>query len=69
MLKFCEVEILKRDEAVFRTHPYQTPNAQFFAWESAMRSNFVLQEGNSPDHQIRSLIFAKWVRKWNCSDS
>ena len=34
-----------------------------------MRSNFVLQEGKSPDHKIRSLIFAKWVRKWNCSDS
>ena len=40
-----------------------------FDRESAMRSKFVLQEGNSPDHRIRSLIFAKWVRKWNCLDS
>ena len=65
----CEVEILKRDVALMGTHSYQTPNAQIFEHESAMRSKFVLQKGKSPDHRLRSPIFAKWERKWNCLDS
>ena len=27
------------------------------------------REGNSPDRQLRSLIFAKWERMWSCTDS
>ena len=27
------------------------------------------REGNSPDHQLRSLRRAKWERKWSCPDS
>ncbi len=58
-----EVEILKRVEGRKTTHFYQTPNARIFDQESVLRSNFVVQKGNNPDHRIRSLIFAKWARK------
>ena len=27
------------------------------------------REGNSPDRQLRSQIYAKWKRKCNCEDS
>ena len=27
------------------------------------------REGNNPDRQLRSLIHAKWERKWKCTNS
>ena len=27
------------------------------------------REGNNPDRQLRSLISAKWLRMWCCTDS
>ena len=57
-LKTCEVEILEEMWARKRTHFYQTPNAQVVTWESALGGNLLVQKGNNPDHQLRSLIFA-----------
>ena len=27
------------------------------------------RKGNSPDRQLRSLMYTKWERLWECSDS
>ena len=51
------------------TKPNQTPNADNFNYRSQTTGDkFRGREGNSPDRQLRSLIHAKWKRKWKRSD-
>ena len=33
------------------------------------RDKFRGQKGNSPDLQLRSLMYVKWKRMWNCENN
>jgi hypothetical protein len=34
-----------------------------------MGDKFHRQKGNNPDRQLRSLIDAKWERRWSCTNN
>ena len=52
------------------TKAYQTPNAMLPMLRSqTARDKLGSREGNSPDLQLRSLIYAKWKTMWNCENN
>ena len=52
------------------TKAYQTPNAMLPMLRSqTARDKLGSREGNSPDLQLRSQMYAKWKRMWNFEDN
>ena len=52
------------------TNSNQTTNAiSRYPGSETMGDKLHSREGNSPDHQLRSLMWAKWERKWSYPDS
>ena len=48
----------------------QPPNTVDLESRSETMGNKILsRKGNSPDHQLRSLIISKWERKWRLTDN
>ena len=52
------------------TKAYQTPNAMLPMLRSqTARDKLGSREGNSPDLQLRSQMYAKWKTMWNCENN
>ena len=52
------------------TEPYQTANGgQTLCGSQTARDKFRRREGNNPDLQLRSLIYAKWKTRWSCENN
>ena len=52
------------------TELYQTANAaESVAGSQTVRDKFHSREGNSPDLQLRSQIYAKWETMWRCKNN
>ena len=52
------------------TKTNQPPNTVDPENRSETMGNKILgREGNSPDHQLRSLIISKWERRWRFTDN
>ena len=52
------------------TKAYQTPNAMLPMLRSqTARDKLGSREGNSPDLQLRSQIYAKWKTMWICKNN
>ena len=52
------------------TKAYQTPNAMLPMLRSqTARDKLGSREGNSPDLQLRSLIYAKLKTMWSCENN
>jgi hypothetical protein len=52
------------------TNPLQTPNTDKFEHgRQTAGANVRRQEGNNPDHQLRSLNMAQWETMWEGTDS
>ena len=52
------------------TLPNQTPNTvQIYPGSQTVGDKLHGREGNSPERRLRSLIYAKCLRKWDCRDS
>ena len=48
------------------------PNSEYhndYPSSQTLGNKLLGREGNSPDCQLRSLIRAKWIRKFECRDS
>jgi hypothetical protein len=52
---------------------YRTlPNSEYRMWNHGSQTagdKLRSRKGNSPDRQLRSLIYAKWERMCNCTDN
>jgi hypothetical protein len=52
------------------TNPLQTPNTDKFEHgRQTAGANVRCQEGNNPDHQLRSQNMAQWETMWEGTDS
>ena len=52
------------------TKAYQTPNAMLPMLRSqTARDKLGSREGNSPDLQLRSQMYAKWKTMWSCKNN
>ena len=52
------------------TKAYQTPNAMLPMLRSqTARDKLGSREGNSPDLQLRSQMYAKWKTMWSCENN
>ena len=52
------------------TEHNQTPNVmETMSGSQTMGDKVHGQEGNSPDPQLRSPIYAKWKTMWNCENN
>ena len=52
------------------TKPNQTPNAvKLYRRSQTTGTKIRGRKGKSPDRQLRSLNYAKWKRKYDCTDS
>ena len=70
MLQLLGVELLEGAGGLRSTHSYQTPNTNSLCHGSqTVGDNIHGREGNNPDHQLRSLNIAKFLRKSDCNDS